>query len=200
MLRTARIIIAAAFGVVLVAGGGMSAGAITLPSSTLSSAPPSAPPGWPPAPTATATATAIPTATAAPTDTHKPPTKDEIAALFKLWNDALAHGDANKVADRYAPNAVLLPTLSNKVRKTREGIIDYFKHFLESKPSGKIKESTITILSPTVAIDSGIYVFTLTKDGKEQQVEARYTFVYELRDGTWVIVNHHSSVMPEPTK
>ena len=144
--------------------------------------------------------TATPRPTATPTPTPKPtgePTKQQIKDLFKEWNDALATRDPKKVADRYAPDAVLLPTVSNKVRTDRDGIVDYFTHFLESRPSGKIKESHVKILGPTAAIDTGVYVFTLTKDGVESKVEARYTFVYELRDGKWLIVNHHSSAMPE---
>ena len=53
------------------------------------------------------------------------------------------------------------------------------------------------MLDQTTAIDAGVYVFTLTQDGEQRQVEARYTFVYELRGNTWLIVNHHSSGMPE---
>nr|WP_309546648.1 SgcJ/EcaC family oxidoreductase [Xanthomonas vasicola] len=42
------------------------------------------------------------------------------------------------------------------------------------------------------------YTFTLTdKDGRKSNVQARYTFVYEKRDGKWLIINHHNSAMPE---
>ncbi|SDZ27369.1 conserved hypothetical protein [Amycolatopsis xylanica] len=124
------------------------------------------------------------------------PSKQDVAALFPAWNAALATGDADKVADLYAPDAVLLPTVSDKVRTTRADIVDYFKHFLENKPSGTIESEVISVLDQDSAINAGIYRFALTKDGKTQEVRARYTFVYELRDGKWLIVNHHSSAMP----
>jgi uncharacterized protein (TIGR02246 family) len=122
-----------------------------------------------------------------------------IANLFKQWNAALATGSPQRVADRYARDAVLLPTVSNKVRTDRAGIVDYFTHFLAAKPQGVIKESHIDVLDRTTAIDTGVYVFTLTENGVQREVEARYTFVYELRGGKWLIVNHHSSAMPEQT-
>ncbi|WP_207922682.1 SgcJ/EcaC family oxidoreductase [Micromonospora sp. KC606] len=117
--------------------------------------------------------------------------------LFTEWNAALTTGDPDVVADRYADDAVLLPTLSNQVRTNRAQIVDYFEHFLENNPQGEIKQSHINILDKNTAIDTGVYVFTLAATG--QQVEARYTYVYELRDGRWLIVNHHSSAMPEST-
>lgn len=126
------------------------------------------------------------------------PTQGEIAALFESWNDALASGDADRVADRYAPDAVLLPTQSNRVRRTRAGIVDYFEEFLAKRPSGRIRTSTIEVFGPDAAVDSGVYVFTLNADGERESIKARYTFVYELRGGRWLIVSHHSSAMPEP--
>jgi uncharacterized protein (TIGR02246 family) len=125
------------------------------------------------------------------------PSNDQIQSLFADWNAALATGDAQKVADRYAPNAVLLPTVSNQVRSTRAEIVDYFEHFLQNKPSGTILDSHIAVLNADDAIDAGTYRFALTKDGKPTTVDARYTFVYEKIDGKWLIVNHHSSAMPE---
>ncbi|MEU2869301.1 SgcJ/EcaC family oxidoreductase [Streptomyces olivoreticuli] len=125
------------------------------------------------------------------------PTPRRIAALFDRWNAALATRNARTVAALYAPDAVLLPTQSSEIRATHDRIVDYFEHFLQQKPQGRIQERHITVLGPTSAIDTGLYQFTLTdKTGKASKADARYTFVYELRGGHWLIVNHHSSVVP----
>ncbi|MFE2217939.1 SgcJ/EcaC family oxidoreductase [Streptomyces canus] len=138
-------------------------------------------------------------AATAGTDAPKKPSKKEIAGLFNGWNAALRTGDADVVADRYAKDAVLLPTVSNKVRTDRAGIVDYFQHFLENKPVGKKVRTIINVLDSNSAIDTGVYEFTLTDPdtGGKRVVEARYTYEYEKRGGQWKIVNHHSSAMPE---
>ncbi|MER5222293.1 SgcJ/EcaC family oxidoreductase [Streptomyces flaveus] len=125
--------------------------------------------------------------------------KAEIAALFDGWNKALATGDAETVADLYADDAVLLPTVSNKVRTDRAGIVDYFEHFLQNKPVGTKVQTHVNVLDSNSAIDTGVYEFALTdhETGEKRVVEARYTYEYEKRDGEWKIVNHHSSAMPE---
>lgn len=128
------------------------------------------------------------------------PTVEEgdIAQLFDRWNASLQTGDPNAVVQNYAQNGVLLPTVSNQVRTNHDEIKDYFVKFLELKPQGKIDQQNIRSFCG-VAIDSGIYTFTLTRDGKPEQVQARYTFVYQKIDDNWVIVEHHSSAMPEVT-
>lgn len=137
----------------------------------------------------------VPTPVAATQQTM--PSDTEIAGLFDQWNRALATGDPQKVADLYAPNAVLLPTVSDDVRTDRAAIVDYFTEFLQSKPQGVIDEEIVDVIDPESAVNTGVYTFTLTKDGKPQQVEARYTFVYQKSGEKWLILNHHSSVMPE---
>jgi len=118
----------------------------------------------------------------------------EVAALFDLWNTALSIGEPSAVSALYAAGSVLLPTLSNVPRVTREEKEDYFRMFLALQPSGAIEFRRIRIDCDT-AVDAGIYRFAFA-DGR--QVRARYTFVYGREGGRWRITSHHSSAMPEP--
>ncbi|GAB2736273.1 SgcJ/EcaC family oxidoreductase [Streptomyces bullii] len=126
-------------------------------------------------------------------------TEAQVLGLFDNWNAALQTGDPQKVADLYASDAVLLPTVSNKVRTDRAGIVDYFEHFLANKPYGTKLESHVNVLDENSVIDTGVYEFALTDHdtGVKNTVKARYTYEYEKRNGKWLIVNHHSSKMPE---
>ncbi|RST49532.1 DUF4440 domain-containing protein [Variovorax sp. DXTD-1] len=105
---------------------------------------------------------------------HSPVTQAQVGALFDRWNDSLRTLDPDKVTANYAPDGVLLPTVSNN-------------------PRGTIDKRIIRI-GCNVAQDVGTYTFKF-KDGTS--VHARYTYVYELVNGQWLIAHHHSSAMPE---
>lgn len=119
--------------------------------------------------------------------------KTEIEGLFDRWNTLLKIGDAKKVADTYLTDAVLLPTVSNKIRLTDAERVDYFEHFLVKKPVGKIDTRTIRI-GCNKAIDTGTYTFTFAD---KTEITARYTFTYAWNGNEWKISSHHSSAMPE---
>ncbi|KAL3935971.1 MAG: hypothetical protein SGBAC_008612 [Bacillariaceae sp.] len=121
----------------------------------------------------------------------------EVRRLFYLWNDALATLDSQAVANRYARQAVLLPTVSDVPRTNRDGIVDYFNHFLEKRPQGVILDSFVRI-GDNWCQDTGIYEFTMGTTG--DKVKARYSFVYVFEGGEWKIAHHHSSMMPEGAK
>jgi uncharacterized protein (TIGR02246 family) len=129
--------------------------------------------------------------------TAQPVTKDEIRALFTKWNNALASKDPKKVAECYAKNSVLLPTVSDVPRTDFPGLVDYFTNFLKLEPQGKIESGDI-IIGTNWAQDAGIYEFTMGATGAK--VKGRYTYVYVYEDGEWKISQHHSSVMPEASK
>jgi uncharacterized protein (TIGR02246 family) len=128
-------------------------------------------------------------------------TPAQIAALFDRWNESLATHDPDKVVANYAPDAVLLSTLSNVPRTDSAGMKEYFIHFVERNPRATIDTRTIRI-GCNSASDVGTYTFLLTgkTPGTTETVKARYSFIYEWRDGRWLIVHHHSSIMPEPVQ
>lgn len=120
--------------------------------------------------------------------------KNEIEKLFEQWNDALQTGDPKQVVALYDDtDAILLPTISNEVRHNHAEIEDYFVRFLALKSKGEINESNIRVFGD-IAINSGIYTFDF-KDGSS--VQARFTYVYRWNGERWMIIEHHSSAMPE---
>ena len=124
--------------------------------------------------------------------------ENKIAALFEEWNNALQSGDPDGVTHLYAFNAVLLPTLSNRVRHGHAEIRDYFQGLVAKGPTGvRLEQSNIRTYNDT-AINSGTYVFEFSPAGREPfSLRARFTFVYHWFGDRWLIVEHHSSMMPE---
>lgn len=123
----------------------------------------------------------------------KIPEQHEIAALFDRWNDSLKTGNSALVAKNYNEHAVLLPTLSDKIRLTDAERVDYFDHFLEKKPVGTIDDRVIQV-GCNYAVDTGNYTFSFI-DGSV--AKARYTYTYAYTGGQWEITSHHSSLAPK---
>ena len=128
------------------------------------------------------------------TEGCKATNEQEISALFDRWNQSLQTGDPHKVVANYADHSILLPTVSNTPRLTAAEKEDYFQHFLENKPVGKIDLRMIEIDCNT-AVDAGLYTFTFGTTGTE--VKAHYTYTYKWDGKQWLITSHHSSAMPE---
>lgn len=121
-------------------------------------------------------------------------TEQDIASLFDRWNQSLQTGDPQKVVANYAERSILLPTVSRTPCVTRAEKEDYFHYFLEKQPSGEINLRQISI-GCNMAVDSGYYTFSFAKTG--ERVQARYSFTYQWDGTQWLIVSHHSSLMPD---
>lgn len=128
------------------------------------------------------------------TESCKATSEAEIASLFDRWNRSLQTGDSHQVVANYAKHSILLPTVSNEPRLTPAEKEDYFHHFLENRPSGRI-DLRFVELGCNTAVDAGLYTFTFAKTGTT--VSGRYTYTYRWNGSEWLITSHHSSVMPE---
>ncbi|WP_209426449.1 SgcJ/EcaC family oxidoreductase [Pararhodobacter sp. SW119] len=118
------------------------------------------------------------------------------AALIKPWAEALRSRDAEKLAALYAPEAILLPTLSREIRRTPAEIVEYFRAFLENGPECQVLESSVQ-RAGGVILHAGIYRFTMTAQEGRPEVDVRFSFVHQGKGEGWEIILHHSSFMPE---
>jgi uncharacterized protein (TIGR02246 family) len=123
-----------------------------------------------------------------------------IDAVTREWIATVTSGNPTVVEDvlaLYAEDAILLATVSEQIRDTKDELRDYFK-FFTALPNLSAKDYIPTIrVYDDVAINSGYYTFMFKSEpGAVVEVPARYTFVYRKINGKWMIVEHHSSGIP----
>ena len=117
----------------------------------------------------------------------------DIRAALQRWVNTVNTGGAGPIAALYAPDAILLATFEAKPLVTPGDIRGYF-----SKHPGlkvRIQSEKIGVLGGG-GVDTGLYTFTDAGTDKP----ARFSFVFRQRTpGTtdqWLIISHHSSVVP----
>jgi uncharacterized protein (TIGR02246 family) len=120
----------------------------------------------------------------------------DVEAATQQWITAFNQKNARGIVALYAKDAVLFGTSSGTLRDKPELVWDYFKGIAD------LGDATISTgdhrvqVFGNLAINTGYYTRTSMQNGKEVRNPARFTFVYELREGKWMIVNHHSSALP----
>ncbi len=114
----------------------------------------------------------------------------------QTWAKALSSNDPKKIADLYAPGALLYATFQTQL-DTPAAIQGYFTKLMKHENLAvKFDKQNIRMFNEA-AVNSGLYTFSYTDHGKLISVPARYTFVFVHESNGWKIVEHHSSVLPE---
>jgi uncharacterized protein (TIGR02246 family) len=118
---------------------------------------------------------------------------------YNAWcrSVAKARGDAHVMARFYAPDALLLPTFSMDLLVNRNrGLNDYFANLTQKHNLRCVTNQLTSRLYGDTAVNTGFYTFMYQDQGKEVKIPARFTFVYRKIGEDWLIVAHHSSVVP----
>jgi hypothetical protein len=126
---------------------------------------------------------------------------NHVQRLLDNWASALKQawqppGNPMLIVDKYATDAVLLPTCANGPLIGRAAIKGYFDDFLKKQPvvEGGFVHANIGG-DCSVGYASGLYTFKLNGGtNKEVLLRARYTYVFRHE----LIMQHHSSLEPEP--
>lgn len=124
--------------------------------------------------------------------------KADVAAATQAWIEAFASHDAGRIAALYAPDAVFWGTNSPVIRDTPARVREYFEN-LKNRPTVRIAldEQHIRVYGE-LAINSGRYSVHELREGQPTVRPLRFSFTYRRQEGRWLIVDHHSSVLPQP--
>jgi len=113
------------------------------------------------------------------------------------WAAAFNTGNVEKIVALYAPEALVLGTVSPSLTTTPDGLRKYFGASSKAKSQVTLGEKAVAVLSNDAVAMTGFYEFSRTVGGKQVVTPARFTFIMVRREGTWKIVHHHSSVRPK---
>ena len=121
----------------------------------------------------------------------------EIKAAQNSWKEALESGNPDNVVKLYDKEGILWGTLSPVIRNNSDVIREYFVKFATLENIRvDFKNEEIRIFDD-FAINTGYYDFSWFENGKKILIPSRYTFTYKKQNGKWLILDHHSSVIPE---
>jgi uncharacterized protein (TIGR02246 family) len=134
--------------------------------------------------------------------TISPDPKADVASATKAWRTAVNNCDPSVIASLYADGAVLWGTTSTSLITTTKGVHEYFAANCKALKDVNVQfgDQAIRVYGDA-AVNSGTYTWNFTRDGVPRSLLARYSFTYVRQAGGWLIVDHHSSVLPaRPTQ
>lgn len=120
----------------------------------------------------------------------------DVHAALKDWVAAVESHDAERVVNLYDENSMMLSAFAIHPLTTHKELLDYYKKVV-AEPNVHITVTKEDVRQfGNVAVNTGLYRFHWTQDGEPMDDPARFSFVYVLKDGKWVIISHHSSIVP----
>ncbi|WP_376097308.1 SgcJ/EcaC family oxidoreductase [Roseomonas sp. CCTCC AB2023176] len=129
---------------------------------------------------------------------QEPPTTP--ARVLEAWAAAYATNEGPRAAALYAEDARLWGSVSREQTVGRDAMATYFGRVRPGASAIAVRfgEHAVREVSPGFAVASGHYTFVRVQPGGAEQLEpSRFSMAMtRLPDGTWRIVDHHSSRLP----
>jgi uncharacterized protein (TIGR02246 family) len=125
-------------------------------------------------------------------------TAEEANAAIERWSAAYTSNDPDAVVKTYAPDAILLGTISPIMSEGTEALQEYFAGIKGSGNKNELGERRTIVIDDNAVLVTGFYEFIRMKDGQPTPTPARFTMLVTKGNGEWRIAHHHSSVRPQP--
>ena len=131
------------------------------------------------------------------TDTLPEASIHQVAAATDAWRAAYDSREPKRINAQYAADAALWGTNLKAIATTPSTIAEYFKD-APARPEARVVFGAQNIrVYGDLALNSGTYTFNGVRDGKPSSTPARYSLAFRRQEGKWLIVDHHSSRLPQ---
>ena len=120
------------------------------------------------------------------------PAADEASSVLDAWAAAFNTRSPERVAALYADDALLHGTSLAPLRVGIAEIRGYFR----GTSTVEIDAPHFVRLADDCLLGVGHYRFSTMQDGRRIVTPARFTFVFQRREGAWKVLHHHSSAEP----
>lgn len=124
--------------------------------------------------------------------------QSDVAAVAQAWATAFNDCDGAKSASLYDQEAILWGDYAREMLTSPALITEYFTTKCDEtyKRSVTIDEQRIRVYGDA-ALNTGIYTIDRTFGDRSHSEQERFSFAYRRKSGRWLIVDHHTSPMPE---
>ena len=124
---------------------------------------------------------------------------EEANTVVDRFSAAYTANDPEAVVKLYAPDAILLGTVSPVISVGTDAIRKYFSMLKGSGNKNALQERHTIVLGDNAVVVTGFYEFTRMQDGKPVPGPSRFTMLITKTGGEWRIAHHHSSprVLPK---
>lgn len=121
------------------------------------------------------------------------------AEAAHAWAAAFNEHDIDRLCSLYDSQAVLWGTMSPQIVTSAQGVRAYFERTFQGATDICVSMNDAHVRSfGDVAVSTGSYAFALSIGGSSRLLPARFSFMYRRSAELWLIVDHHSSLMPSP--
>ena len=129
--------------------------------------------------------------------THYTPAQQSLLVASQAWQQAVDARNPKAIAALYDHDTHFYPTFNDEIT-TREGLYQYFVTLSKKQQLKVVYDQESPRVYGNVGVNSGMYTFSYLDPHVHHvmSVPARFTFIYIKENGHWMIVEHHSSVLP----
>ena len=123
--------------------------------------------------------------------------KQQVVIATEDWRTAYDSRHPQRITALYAADAALWGTTLKALATTPAAVAEYFKD-APARPDARVVfgEQNIRVYGD-LAANSGTDTFTGVRDGKPVSLPARFSMTFRRQEGKWLIIDHHSSWMPQ---